>query len=89
MGLDVERVAEPVGCEQCGATGYHDRMLLAEMLLPGREQTARAILSRGDTAEIERQSIEAGMVSRWQNACEAVNAGNTSPSEVRRVLGFR
>lgn len=89
MGLDVEGVREPLGCERCGGTGYHDRMLLAEMLLPGRPQTAQAILSRADTAEIESQAVAAGMVTRWQHARDAIEAGETSPSEVRRVLGFR
>jgi len=89
MGLDVERVFEPAGCQTCGGTGYHDRMLLAEMLLPGGEQTGAAILSRSDTREIETRAFQAGMITRWQHACEAVSTGRTSPAEIRRVLGFR
>jgi type II secretory ATPase GspE/PulE/Tfp pilus assembly ATPase PilB-like protein len=89
MGLDVERALEPAGCEACGGTGYSGRMLLAEMLLPGSPETGRAILSKSDSADIERQAIAAGMTTRWQHACAAVSAGHTSPAEVRRVLGFR
>ena len=32
-------------------------------------------------------AVEAGMIDRWQRACAAVEAGLTSPEEVRRVLG--
>ena len=27
------------------------------------------------------------MINRWERACQAVEAGLTSPAEVRRVLG--
>jgi hypothetical protein len=37
---------------------------------------------------LERLAAEAGMSSRWQRACRAVDEGWTSPAEVRRVLGF-
>jgi general secretion pathway protein E len=52
------------------------------------DELARAILSRSDSAAIERLAGQAGMVSRWQRACRAVEEGLTSPAEVRRVLGF-
>jgi len=51
-------------------------------------ELAQAVLSRCDTAMIERLAGQAGMVSRWQRACRAVEEGLTSPAEVRRVLGF-
>jgi type II secretory ATPase GspE/PulE/Tfp pilus assembly ATPase PilB-like protein len=88
LGLPIERVRVPVGCEACGGTGYRGRMLLVEMLTPGRTALGRAILSRSDAATLERLAGEAGMVTRWQRACAAVQAGMTSPAEVRRVLGF-
>ncbi len=88
LGLPVERVMTARGCPACGGTGYCGRFLLAEMLLLSRDQLAQAILSRCDVAAIERLACEAGMVDRWRRACQAVNAGLTSPAEVRRVLGF-
>ena len=88
LGLPVERVAVPVGCDECGGTGYRGRLLLVEMLTPGRTELGRAILSRCDTARLEQLAVESGMVTRWQRACRAVEQGRTSPAEVRRVLGF-
>jgi type II secretory ATPase GspE/PulE/Tfp pilus assembly ATPase PilB-like protein len=58
------------------------------MLIPERTELGRAILSRCDASTLERLAVEAGMVTRWQRACDAVRAGMTSPAEVRRVLGF-
>jgi type II secretory ATPase GspE/PulE/Tfp pilus assembly ATPase PilB-like protein len=88
LGLPVERVRVPVGCGQCAGTGYRDRFVLVEMLLLQRTKTARAILARSDAATLERLAVQCGMVTRWQRAYDAVNAGWTSPAEIRRVLGF-
>lgn len=88
LGLPVEEVRVPVGCEACGGTGYRGRFVLVEMLTPERTELGRAILSRSDAATLERLAVEAGMVTRWQRAYEAVRSGLTSPAEVRRVLGF-
>jgi len=89
LGLDVKNVLEPVGCDKCRGTGYSGRTMLAELLLPDLKGMGRAILSRHDEAEIEELAIQAGMTSRWQHACQSVNAGLTSPTEIRRVLGLR
>ncbi len=88
LGLAVEKVRMPVGCESCGMTGYRGRFVLVEMLLPDRSELGNAILSRSDAAALERLAVASGMVSRWQRALEAVEQGLTSPAEVRRVLGF-
>ena len=87
LGLPVDRVMVPTGCEACGGTGYRGRFLLAEMLPITHAQLGRAILSRCDTARLEQLAVEAGMVTRWDRACRAVEAGLTGPAEVRRVLG--
>jgi type II secretory ATPase GspE/PulE/Tfp pilus assembly ATPase PilB-like protein len=88
LRLAVTRAHVAVGCPECGSTGYRGRMVLAEMLVPGRGELARAILSRTDVNRLESLAIASGMKNRWHRASEAVEAGLTSPSEVRRVLGF-
>jgi type II secretory ATPase GspE/PulE/Tfp pilus assembly ATPase PilB-like protein len=87
LGLPVTRSWLPAGCDLCGGTGYRGRRLIAEMLLLEPEEVASAILARADVARLERAATEAGMTSRWQRAAELVEAGITSPAEVRRVLG--
>ncbi len=88
LGLPVEEVCIPAGCDACGGTGYGGRFVLVEMLTAERTELGRAILSRSDTATLERLAVEAGMVTRWERAYQAVRQGRTSPAEVRRVLGF-
>jgi len=89
LGLPVEGVVRlPVGCDACAQTGYRGRFPLVEMLTAEPTELGRAILSRSDAATLERLAGEAGMVTRWERAYQAVCAGLTSPAEVRRVLGF-
>jgi type II secretory ATPase GspE/PulE/Tfp pilus assembly ATPase PilB-like protein len=87
LGLAVERSFVPVGCDRCGGTGYHGRVLVAEMLVPHSDALGAAILARADVARIERAACAGGMVSRWHRAAKLVEAGETSAAEIRRVLG--
>jgi type II secretory ATPase GspE/PulE/Tfp pilus assembly ATPase PilB-like protein len=88
LGLPVARARVAVGCEHCGRTGYRGRMVLAELLLPEHGALGTAILERADVHRLEVLASEAGMVTRWRRACQAVAAGLTSPAEIRRVLGM-
>ena len=88
VGLEVQRASQPVGCEQCGGTGYRGRMIVSELLQPDLAGMGRAILSRGDATEIETLAVQAGMQTLLRRASLAVEAGQTSPAEVRRVLGW-
>ncbi len=87
LGLPVERASLPVGCPECGSTGYRGRTVLAEMLLLERGELGMAILGREDVGRLESHAVQAGMVTRWERARHAIEAGITSPAEVRRVLG--
>ncbi|MFI5457916.1 MAG: GspE/PulE family protein [Isosphaerales bacterium] len=87
LGLPVQSARLPRGCDVCRGTGYSGRTVLAEMLLPETDEMARAVLARSDVRQLERVAVAAGMVDRWDRACTAVEAGLTSPAEVRRILG--
>jgi type II secretory ATPase GspE/PulE/Tfp pilus assembly ATPase PilB-like protein len=88
LGLQVQQARVAVGCPSCALTGYSGRTILAEMLLLDQSALAQAILARSDVAKLEQLAVEGGMVDRWSRAARAVEAGITSPAEVRRVLGF-
>lgn len=88
LGLPVDTFRQSVGCEHCHGTGYSGRIALSEVLLPDQTEIGRAILSRNDTSQLEILAAELGMVTRWQRAVAAINAGLTSPLEIRRVLGL-
>lgn len=88
LGLDVERFRVAQGCDACRGTGYQGRLVLAELLVPDDGDLGRAVLDRADVATLEAAAQRAGMTDRWARARQAVEAGLTSPEEVRRVLGF-
>jgi type II secretory ATPase GspE/PulE/Tfp pilus assembly ATPase PilB-like protein len=76
------------GCERCLGTGYHGRMLLAELVTidgPLRQ----AILDHADTLTLERCAHSSGRPTLWSTAQEAVTQGHTTQREVTRVLGPR
>ena len=79
---------EPVGCERCFATGYQGRLLLAELILID-EALRHAILSRADTAALERCAAQAGRPTIWHAAERVWSEGRTTRQEVTRVLGPR
>jgi len=88
LGLPVKQARAAHGCDACRATGYRGRLALAEMLPPLAGNLAQAVLQRRDANELARLAVAGGMTTVFQRACTAVEAGQTDPAEVRRVLGF-
>lgn len=88
LGLPIEEMKTPSGCSQCRGAGYSGRLVLAEMLPVQHNELSRAILSRGERARLQQFAVEGGMDTLLDRACLAVEAGLTTPAEVRRVLGF-
>jgi len=89
LGLTEGPVRMPLGCDRCAGTGYRGRLLLAELLRPDLKEVGRAILERVDAANVQEIAKKHGFQSISQRAAIAVSKGWTSPTEVRRVLGFR
>jgi type II secretory ATPase GspE/PulE/Tfp pilus assembly ATPase PilB-like protein len=87
LGLPVRSARVSRGCDSCRGSGYAGRSVLAELLLPDTDDLGRAILARVDVRRLESIAAESGMIDRWSRAIAAVEAGATSPAEVRRVLG--
>lgn len=88
LGLPVSAARVAVGCPSCAGTGYLGRTVVAEVLSMDEHTLAQAIISGTDVATLEQLALRSGMIDRWQRAIQAVEAGITSPAEVRRVLGF-
>ncbi len=90
-----ERSADKLGsqrvhrnaCAVCGSTGYHGRLVLAEILNPNSPAVAKAILHRSDAPEVARLAEASGMQTLSQRAANAVTSGETTYEEVLRVLG--
>jgi type II secretory ATPase GspE/PulE/Tfp pilus assembly ATPase PilB-like protein len=88
LGLPVATCRVPGGCQACRGIGYRGRLALAEMLTAQPTALGRAILSRDDAAHLEELAVQAGMTTLWERAVAAVEAGQTSPAEIRRIFGF-
>jgi type II secretory ATPase GspE/PulE/Tfp pilus assembly ATPase PilB-like protein len=76
------------GCDACMGSGYHGRLLLAE-LLPLDAPLRQAILARSDTATLEAAANSAQRATVWTAANQAVAEGRTTAAEIERVLGPR
>ncbi|HBO42595.1 MAG TPA: secretion protein [Planctomycetaceae bacterium] len=87
LGLDVETVHLPVGCPECLGTGYRQRLPLVEMIDTRNAELGEAILRRADVQTLHDAAVRAGMIAQEQRARELVEAAETSPAEIRRVLG--
>ena len=88
LGLNVETAKVAVGCPRCMQTGYQGRRLLAELLIIDHGEFPAAILARRDAQSLQAIASAAGMRNLWQGAINSVAAGDVSPAEVRRVLGW-
>eukprot|EP00913_Durusdinium_trenchii_P013399 g12580.t1 len=82
LGLPVTEYHVPQGCEACSGTGFLGRLPLVELMTVDNHQTGSAILSRQDSAEIERCAVEAGMQTRWQRAIALPANKLNSPEKV-------
>ncbi len=74
----------PVGCEQCGGTGYKGRLGIHEMM-EGTPEIKRMIKKQASAEELFAQASDQGMRTLMQDGIEKVFQGLTDMSEVRRV----
>jgi type IV pilus assembly protein PilB len=72
------------GCSECGNSGYLGRVGIYEVLMVG-DKIAQLILQRADNATIEREAINAGMITMKQDGYLKALAGDTTVEEVLRV----
>lgn len=72
------------GCDECNNTGYLGRIGIFEVL-PVSEKIGRLILERASSADIERQSVEEGMITMKQDGYSKAVEGTTTIEEVLRV----
>jgi general secretion pathway protein E len=88
LGLPISLGRVAAKCEACSGTGYSGRLVLAELLPPLEGDLAAAVLARRDSHALFATAVSAGLVPLFTRACQSVEAGQTDPAEIRRVLGF-
>jgi type IV pilus assembly protein PilB len=82
--FDVEAY-EPVGCKQCGGTGYRGRTGIYEVMSVTPEIRSLA-LERRSASEVLDMAVSQGMRRLRDDGLEKVQQGRTSLSEVARVV---
>ena len=75
---------EPVGCPECGHTGFLGRTVVAE-LLDMSDRIRQMVLERRPAAEIRQSAREEGMTSLRDSALEKVLQGTTTLREINKV----
>lgn len=78
---------EAVGCSGCHMTGYHGRVLIAELVeLDG--MLRKAILDRSDMEGLEAVLTSRGHMNLMQDGRRLVSKGITTEDEIGRVCGL-
>jgi len=77
---------KPVGCRDCGRTGYRGRAGIYELMFP-TEAIRSMIIARKSTGELREQAIRDGMLTLQMDGIEKANAGISSIEEIMRVAG--
>lgn len=77
---------KPVGCNECGFSGYRSRKGIFEVI-PVNERMAALIIDRASQAEIRKVAIEDGMLTMAQDGILKVVDGITTMDEVWKSAG--
>lgn len=72
---------KPVGCEECGGTGYRGRIAIAEILLID-DAVRKEVLNRSDANQIAKVAMARGMRTLREDGARVVATGMTSLEEV-------
>ncbi len=90
LGLDGGGQAGPAtlyrarGCEHCSGTGYRGRTSILETLVMC-DPIRRFVLKRAEAHEIQREAVQSGMRTMYQDGVRKALAGVTTLEEVMRV----
>ncbi len=74
----------PVGCRNCGQTGFRGRMAVTEVM-PITEEIEHLALARASASEIRKVAVAAGMVTLRDDGLRKAARGDTTLDEVIRV----
>jgi len=72
------------GCAACGFSGYHGRVLIADLWVPDEED--RILIAQEASVEAVHKSAERTIFSMAQDAHDRLAAGTTTLEELLRVL---
>jgi general secretion pathway protein E len=74
----------PIGCDRCNGTGYHGRLVIAEVLLM-TDPIRKLVLGHATASEIQRVAMQEGMATMYEDGLRKALEGRTTVEEVLRV----
>ncbi len=85
-GLDYSGIMQPVGCIECGNTGYRGRTAVLDILEMSDELKSKFEDQDVTISDLKQQGEEFCPSSLWSEAIKKVLAGETSLEEIERVV---
>jgi type IV pilus assembly protein PilB len=82
---EIEALYRPVGCPNCGKTGFHGRIGLYEVM-PVTEEIEQMAAERRSSEDIRRLAVEQGMMRLRDDGLTKVRMGLASLEEIFRVV---
>jgi type II secretory ATPase GspE/PulE/Tfp pilus assembly ATPase PilB-like protein len=89
LGLTAEQAKQikffkPVGCDECGNTGYKGRLPIFEVMQM-TEDMAKLTMERSDTTQLKKQAQKDGMTLLIEDGIRKIKEGLTTVEEVLSV----
>ncbi len=85
VGVQTEKLFEPVGCEKCNGTGFKGRIGLYEAILTD-EKIEKTVLQNPSEREIKEAAASQNILDMQQDGILKVLKGLTSLQELSRVI---
>ena len=82
------KLKKAVGCAYCNYTGFKGRTTIMELLVID-DTIHDVILSSGSQAQIEKQAVQNGMTTMYQNGLVRAFRGETTIEEILRVARLK
>ena len=87
LDIDLNKVelSGPVGCDNCGGTGYKGRTGIHELLV-GSTEMKTLMYNKGDLSSLREQAKKDGMRTMKQDAIEKIFQGSSDYLQLLRVV---
>jgi len=78
-------IYKPVGCDNCGGSGYKGRVGIYQVI-PLSEKTGRIIMEGGNSMDIAKQAADEGINDLQRSGVLKVKQGLMGVDELHRVI---
>jgi general secretion pathway protein E len=86
--VDARSVPKAMGCDSCHGTGYHGRVVIAEV--HAVDDALRDMVTGNQPVSLLREHVRAsGVQSLGEQSARMVLAGATTTEEIKRVVGWQ